>query len=74
MWSKGSLTIGGCEFVYEVKHFESDSKYGIDGGKISKLSIRREGEEVVSYERGWDLRPKDSLAKQAFSQVLKKYN
>ncbi|MDR0298782.1 MAG: hypothetical protein LBI13_01655 [Streptococcaceae bacterium] len=74
MWSSGTLEIDGVMLTYEVKHFEFGSQYGIDEGRISKLSIRIKGKEVLHYERGWDLRPKEQVAKVALAQLLKLYN
>ncbi len=46
-------------FKWEVKHHKESSKYGINGGKISKLYIQREsnGEIIALYDRGWDILP-----------------
>ena len=53
MWTKG--TINGYD--YSIKHFEEGSEYGINGGRISKLDIRRDGKIFVNYDRGWDIKP-----------------
>lgn len=46
------------DYKYSAKVYEDASKYGIDRGKVSKLSIRDvEGSEVVNYDRGWDVKP-----------------
>ena len=72
MWTQG--TIDGYE--YWVKHYEEGSEYGINGGKISKLAIRKTGEAkyLANYDRGWDIRPKDAEVKAVYKQLLKKYN
>lgn len=43
MWSEGILTgpETGVPYKYWVKHYEEGSEFGIDGGRISKLTIRR---------------------------------
>ena len=74
MWTSGKLEIDGIEVWYEVKHFEEGSRFGIDGGRISKLSVRIGREEIINYERGWDIRPKGQVAKTALAQLLKMYN
>ena len=45
----------GYEDGYEIeaKMFEEPSEFGIDGGRISKLWIRGNG-ELLNYDRGWD--------------------
>ena len=48
MWTEG--TMDGYE--YWVKHYEVGSSYGIDEGRISKLSIRKNGVELYGYDRG----------------------
>ena len=74
MWSKGSIEIEGTEVQYWVKHFEEGSEWGIDGGRISKLECRADGETLLHYERGWDKKPTTKLAKQAYATMLKMYN
>ena len=54
-WTTGK--IGGYDF--EVKHFEKGSEWGIEEGRISKLWIRKTGEQqpIAAYDRGWDKLP-----------------
>ena len=74
MWSKGIIEIDGTEISYEVKHFEEGSDFGIDGGRISKLECRVNGETILHYERGWNKKPKTEMAKKAYEILKKKYN
>ncbi|MGX9818204.1 DUF7678 domain-containing protein [Lactococcus lactis] len=74
MWSRGILMIEDCELSYEVKHFEAGSKYGINGGKISKLWIHQNGKWLVNYDRGWDVQASSPIAKAALKEVLRRYN
>ena len=74
MWSKGNIEIDGTKIEYWVKHFEEGSEFGIDGGKISKLECRIDGEMILHYERGWDKKPATKLAKKAYAAMLKMYN
>lgn len=71
MWSNG--TINGYD--YWVKHFEEDSEFGIDGGRISKLTIRKNGQarNLCSYDRGWDVQPADEV-KAVYDQLIRQYN
>jgi hypothetical protein len=78
MWSEGIIACpkAGTKFKYWVKHYEAPSEvYGIDGGKISKLTIRRHGEshDLVNYDRGWDVEPADE-ARAVYAIILAKYN
>jgi hypothetical protein len=70
MWSEGF--IDGYKFY--CKHYDEGSKFGIDGGRISKLSIRKDGIEVVSYERGWDKKSKAEADKAVFKKICEKFN
>ncbi|EHL65448.1 DUF7678 domain-containing protein [Cloacibacillus evryensis] len=70
MWKAGTLKIGNSIFHYEMKQFEEGSQYGIDGGRISKLAIRRGGTTVCHYDRGWDLEPADQETQCALELLL----
>jgi len=54
--------------------FEEPSElYGIDGGKISKLEIRKGRVVVCNYDRGWDIEPTKDV-KDFYDEIIKKYN
>ena len=74
MWSEGSIKIGSDIFHYRVKHFEETSVYGIDEGRISKLTLKRSGEVVCNYDRGWDIEPADENTATALAILMKDYN
>lgn len=81
MWHEGTIGIpikGGKTKVahYWVKAYERGSKYGINGGRISKLTIKIDGETVANYDRGWDIKPEDhdDAALIAYSILLMDYN
>lgn len=63
MWKEGTIGIpkknGRYKSVkYWVKYFEDPSEnYGINGGKISKLSLKMDGKWIANYDRGWDIEP-----------------
>jgi hypothetical protein len=56
MWANEILTAEGSENKYEfcVKHFEESSRFGINQGKVSILTIRKVGEncDLVNFSRG----------------------
>ena len=57
-WVKGSYK--DYDFTYML--FEEPSKYGIEGGKVSKLCIKGEdGDWLVNYDRGWDVKPTEDI-------------
>lgn len=70
MWTKG--TINGYDYC--IKHFEEGSEYGINGGRISKLDIRKGGKTLANYDRGWDIKPTGKETIAVFKEILKKYN
>ena len=74
MWKEGSILIGGKGYRYWVKQFDEGSQYGIDGGRISKLMIKRDGEIVCNYDRGWDIEPVDTNTRVALQILLYDYN
>ena len=77
MWSEGTISCPatGVKYKYWVKHYEEGSQFGIDGGKVSKLAIRKVGEsrDLCNYDRGWDVEPADEV-KAVYAILLEKYN
>ena len=61
LWKEAELKFEGKTYVATFKQFDEGSKFGIDGGRISKLTlIRKEKNEKVklaNFDRGWDLEP-----------------
>ena len=56
MWAEGSIKVGDSIFHYWVKHYEEPSEdYGIDGGRISKLMLKRNGEIATTTTEAWIL-------------------
>lgn len=75
MWATGSMTVNGIVIHYCVKHYEEPSKvYGIDGGRVSKLSLKQNDRIVTNYDRGWDVKPMTKEAEIALNILLAKYN
>lgn len=74
MWLNGNLTVDGIEYEYWIKVYEEPSSFGINNGRISKLSLYRGKVEVASYDRGWDRRAKDPTDKKALKQILNDKN
>ena len=74
MWTTGAILIKGKVYKYQVKHYVEGSQFGIENGKISKLFVTREGEIVLTYERGWDVKPVDEDSELCLAVLMKKYN
>ena len=61
MWHEGTIGVPKGDGKYTVVHYwvkayDEGSQYGIDGGKISKATLKINGEVVYNYDRGWMFR------------------
>ena len=80
MWSNGAVEVknkfGKKVLVeYWCKHFEEPSEdYGIEGGRISKLTLKQGKNEVYNYDRGLDIEPQTREAEQSLEILMKRYN
>jgi len=70
MWKEGSLKVYNSIFHYWIKVFDEPSHFGIDGGKVSKLMLKRDGKIVCNYDRGWDIKPSDPDTQLALEILL----
>ena len=73
-WTEGTMRVGNGIYHYWVKSFAEGSKYGIDGGRISKLMMKRKGEIVCNYDRGWDVEPVDEETEIALEIMRREFN
>lgn len=74
MWQEGTVSVNGEIFHYWMKQYEEGSEFGINGGRISKLTIKRSGREVYNYDRGEDIAPIDKNTETALAIILKSDN
>lgn len=79
MWKEGTIGIPKKEGGYTVVHYwakvyEKKSRYGIDGGRISKLTLKIKGETVYNYDRGPDNPPQNEAAEKALAILLYEFN
>lgn len=63
-WKKGRMNLpspeneGEISFSWEAKVYDLPSKYGINGGRVSKLYIVTDNNHCIcNYDRGWDIKP-----------------
>ena len=70
MWKEGSIKVYGSIFHYWMKQYDEGSEFGIDGGRISKLMLKCNGEIVCNYDRGWDVRPTGPATQMALEILL----
>ncbi len=79
-WTLGTAALDGVAYDFQVKHFDEPSVYGIRRGRISKLWLRRQGEDkaVLSYDRGWERgcspRGKDEAVTVIYKTLIAKFN
>ena len=77
-WTFGTVkkSNGGETFVFQAKHYEEPSQFGIDGGRISKLCVRRDGEskDVIAYERGWLVEPRTAAHRAVLTALKERFN
>jgi hypothetical protein len=57
-----------------MKQFDEGSEWGINGGRISKLMLKRNGEIVFNYDRGEDVAPVDENTALALEILLHSEN
>ena len=82
MWSEGTIgvpaSVAGKPTAvhYWVKHYKNPSKYGINNGRISKLTIKIAGKITANYDRSWDIEPAedDEATQIAYCILLQNYN
>ena len=74
MWKEGSTRVNGEVFHYWMKQYESGSQWGIEGGRISKLMLKRGSKIVCNYDRGWDIEPADENTRLATELLLHSEN
>ena len=70
MWKEGTIKVAGSWFHYWYKVYEEPSRFGIEEGRISKLMLKRNGEIVCNYDRGWGIRPVDEATEMALQILL----
>ena len=74
MWKEGTIKANGSKFEYWLKRFDEPSQYGINGGRISKAMLKRNGKVVYNFDRGLDVAPADKDTETALAELLKIYN
>lgn len=70
MWEHGMLNVENQNVSYSMKVFEEPSKYGINGGRISKLTLKANKRVIANYDRGWDIMPTGKLVNEALEMIL----
>ncbi|MEE9398547.1 MAG: hypothetical protein V3V31_16230 [Methylococcales bacterium] len=55
---ENSFSIGGMvnnfpDYIFSAKVFDEGSIFGIENGRLSKLTVHELGNEIINYQRGW---------------------
>ena len=74
MWSEGTIKIRNSVFHFWVQLYDEPSHYGIENGRISKLTLKRNGMVVYNYDRGEDTKAIDSDTEMALAILIRDYN
>lgn len=80
MMKEGTIGIPRKEGHYSAVHYwvktcEKPSKaYGLNGGKIIKLSLKLDGRWICNYDSGWEIEPDCEEANLALCILLNNYN
>ena len=79
MWHEGTIGVpkGNGKYTvvhYWVKAYDESSQYGIEGGRISKLTLKVEGKVIYNYDRGEDVPPQNEAAEMALAILMHEYN
>lgn len=75
-WVKGRIVVNINDiYDFEAKVFDTGSEYGIGNGRVSKLNLREVNSTVdlINYDRGWDVVPKDNNSKLALKAILEEF-
>lgn len=79
MWKQGTIGVKDSNgrmvsVTFRVKHYEEESLFGIDNGRISKLMLKQDGRVVYNYDRGEDIEPQTPEAEKALAILIHEYN
>ncbi len=68
-WLYGDVK-GHPGYSFAAKVFDVGSRYGIDGGRVSKLEVWFKDRAVLHYDRGWAVRPKTPKQEQVLTAIV----
>ena len=79
MWTQGTIGVKDengrmVSVTFWVKHYEEESLFGIENGRISKLMLKQDGRVVYNYDRGEDIKPQTPEAEKALTILIHEYN
>jgi hypothetical protein len=69
-WLRG--TVNG--FCFLAKVYDTGSIYGINNGRVSKLTVwsseYQSTGDIINYDRGWDIEPSDDEQRELLQAIL----
>ncbi len=67
---------GYSTYIYSMKRYDEPSEFGIDGGRISKLTLidKDTGTFAANYDRDWDIEPETEEADIAVAILMMNHN
>ena len=69
-WREAIIENKGKEYKVTFKQFDEGSKFGINNGRISKLTITIDKKILANYDRDWDIEPTDEETKAVLEILL----
>lgn len=77
LWHEGTILVptkdGKTVVHYWAKVYDEGSQYGIEGGRINKLTLKVNGEVIYNYDRGLDVPPQNEAAEIALAILMHEY-
>ena len=76
VWQEGAIGIPDGKGGYTVCHYwikvydRPSAQFGIEGGRIVKLTIKIKGKVTANYNRGWDVHATDEATEMAVQILL----
>ncbi len=72
-WLEGYIS-GYPGYAFSAKVFDCGSEFGINNGRISKLTVSNpQNEIIINYQRGWDIEPETAEAKHILEIILQAF-
>ena len=70
----GVILVDEDKFRFQIARNDIPCKRGIDGGRITKLQLLRNGDCAACFFRGWGTRPVDRRSKRAALRLIADFN